>query len=107
MTSDPLTELLRAGAQQLICRAVEAELQDLLVEHSERRTMDGKAEMGRNGYLSEQELPMGLRTVTVRIPKVCSQTGGSVTFRSVRVPPVHGSRVYARDDGKSIAPHPG
>lgn len=42
-SGDPLTELLRAGAQQLIRQAVEAELQELLVQHSERRTADGKA----------------------------------------------------------------
>jgi putative transposase len=34
--ADPLTELLRVGARQLIHQAVEAELQELLVEHSER-----------------------------------------------------------------------
>jgi hypothetical protein len=33
-----LTELLRTGAEQLIYPAVEAELLELLAEHSERRT---------------------------------------------------------------------
>ncbi|WP_445083915.1 hypothetical protein [Candidatus Vondammii sp. HM_W22] len=37
---DPLTELPRSGAEQLIYQAVEAEL---LAEHVERRTEDGKA----------------------------------------------------------------
>ena len=41
--TDPLTELLRTGAEQLIYQAVEAELLELLAEHSERRTEDGKA----------------------------------------------------------------
>ena len=50
-SADPLTELLRAGAQQLICQAVEAELQELLAQHSERRTTDGNAGVVRNGYL--------------------------------------------------------
>ncbi len=36
---DPLTELPRSGAEQLIYQAVEAEL---LAEHVERRTEDGK-----------------------------------------------------------------
>ncbi len=84
---DPLTELLRTGAQQLICRAVEAELQELLAEHAERRVMDGRAGVVRNGYLPERELQTGLGPVTVRIPKVRSQTGRPVTFRSARVPP--------------------
>ncbi len=84
---DPLTELLRTGAQQLICRAVEAELQELLAEHAERRVMDGRAGVVRNGYLPERELQTGLGPVTVRIPKVRSQTGRPVTFRSALVPP--------------------
>jgi transposase-like protein len=84
---DPLTEMLRAGARQLICQAVEAELQELLAEHSERRTGDGKAGVVRNGYLPERELQTGLGPVAVRIPKVRAKTGEPVTFRSALVPP--------------------
>jgi transposase-like protein len=79
--------LLRAGAQQLICQAVEAELQELLVEHSGRRTADGKTGVVRNGYLPERELQTGVGPVTVRIPKVRARTGDPVTFRSALVPP--------------------
>jgi hypothetical protein len=35
--------MLRVGAQRLIHQAVEAELQELLAQHTERRTADGKA----------------------------------------------------------------
>jgi|GEM_PF-2863926 len=35
--SDPLTVLLRSGAQQLINQAAEAELQELLSQYSDRR----------------------------------------------------------------------
>jgi transposase-like protein len=82
-----LTELLRTGAQQLICQAVEAELQELLEQHSERRTGDGKAGVVRNGYLPERELQTGVGPVTVRIPKVRAKTGEPVIFRSALVPP--------------------
>ena len=34
--ADPLTELLRSGAERLIHRAVEVELEDLLSAHSDR-----------------------------------------------------------------------
>ncbi len=84
---DPLTELLRTGAEQLIYQAVEGELQELLAEHSERRTQDGKAGVVRNGYQPERELQTGVGPVTVRIPKVRSKTGDPVTFRSALVPP--------------------
>jgi hypothetical protein len=60
--SDPLTALLRSGAQQLINRAVEAELQELLSQHSDRRTEDGNAVVVRNGHLPERELQTGCCT---------------------------------------------
>ncbi len=85
--TDPLTELLRTGAEQLIYQAVEAELLELLAEHSERRTEDGKAGIVRNGYQPERELQTGVGPVTVRIPKVRARTGEPVTFRSALVPP--------------------
>jgi len=86
-STDLLTELLRAGARQLIEQAVEAELQELLEQHSERRTADGQAGVIRNGYLPERELQTGVGPVTVRIPKVRAKTGDPVTFRSALVPP--------------------
>ena len=84
---DPVSELLRVGAQQLIQRAVEVELVELLSQHGDRRTETGKAGVVRNGYLPERELQTGLGPVTVQIPKVRAKTGEVVTFRSALVPP--------------------
>ncbi|APZ43722.1 hypothetical protein BW247_11995 [Acidihalobacter ferrooxydans] len=70
--NDPLTELLRAGAERLIYQAVEAELETLLAEHADRRTEDGKAGVVRNGHLPARKLQTAL---------------GPVTFRSALVPP--------------------
>ena len=84
---DALTELLRSGARQLISHAVEAELQELLLAHADRRTSDGKAAVVRNGYLPEREIQTGVGPVTVRVPKVRSKTSEAVTFRSALVPP--------------------
>jgi len=47
--ADPLTELLRTGAERLIYQAVEAELRELLAEHAGRRTEKGKAGVVRDG----------------------------------------------------------
>ena len=84
---DPVTELLRVGAQQLIQQAVEAELAELLSQRGDRRTETGNAGVVRNGYLPERELQTGLGPVTVQIPKVRAKTGEAVTFRSALVPP--------------------
>lgn len=84
---DPLTDLLRVGAEKLIYQAVEAELQEQLARYSDRRTEDGRAGVVRNGFLPARELQTNLGPVTVRIPKVRSKTGEPVTFQSVLVPP--------------------
>ena len=39
--ADPLTELLRRGARDLIAQAVESELQVLLDQHAKHRLPDG------------------------------------------------------------------
>ena len=78
-TSDPLTELLKSGAQQLIRHAVEAELAEFMRRYSELQTEDGKALVVRNGHLPERELQTGLGPVTVKVPKVRSKTGEPVT----------------------------
>ncbi len=80
--TDPLTELLRAGAQNLIAQAVEIELQQWLSQYAQRLTADGKAGVVRNGYLPAREIQTGIGPVTVRIPKVRAKTGEPVTFRS-------------------------
>lgn len=84
---DPLTELLRTGAQKLIQQAVEIELKELLGRHSPRLTNDGKLSVVRNGYLPERELQTSIGPVTVKIPKVRARDGDPVTFRSALVPP--------------------
>ena len=83
----PLTELLRAGARQLIEQAVETELQELLAAHAGRLLADGRAGVVRNGDLPEREIQTGLGPITVRIPKVRVKPGEPVTVRSALVPP--------------------
>lgn len=87
VNADPLTELLRSGAQKLIQQAVEIELNALLDEHIDRRTDTGHAGVVRNGYLPEREIQTGIGQVTVKIPKVRAKTGEPVTFQSALVPP--------------------
>lgn len=84
---DPLTELLRSGAQRLIHQAVEAELAELLERYAERRDSAGRATVVRNGYLPEREVLTGVGPVKVKVPKVRSRTDEAVVFRSALVPP--------------------
>ena len=86
-STDPLTELLRSGARQLLQQAIEAEVQELLAAQSDRTLEDGRAGVVRNGHQPEREIQTGIGPVTVKIPKVRAKTGEPVTFRSALVPP--------------------
>lgn len=86
-SSDPLTELLRQGARQLIEQAVEAELSEYLQGFQNRRLEDGRAAVVRNGYHPERDIQTGVGPVTVKVPKVRSKDGHPVAFRSALVPP--------------------
>ena len=73
--TDPLTELLRSVASQLIRQVVEAELQELLAAREDRGLEDGGAGVVRNGHLLEREVETGPGPVTVSIPKVRAKPG--------------------------------
>ena len=80
--SDALSELLRAGAQQLIEQAVEAELQDYLSTMGARRDTQGRCAVVRNGHLPEREVLTGIGPVSVRVPKVRDRGGEGAVFHS-------------------------
>ena len=56
LSRDPLTELLRTGAQQLIAQAVEAELHAFLLQFSALTDEQGRQQVVRNGYLPERKV---------------------------------------------------
>lgn len=84
---DPVAQLLRTGAQQLLQVAIEAELQEFMSQFQERLLDDGRVAVVRNGHQPERELQTGIGPVTVKVPKVRSRDGEPVTFRSALVPP--------------------
>ena len=83
---DPLTDLLRQGARQLITQAVEAELQTFLKQYDDLKH-EGKPAVIRNGYLPERSIQTGIGSVTVRVPKVRDRSGSGNKFNSMLVPP--------------------
>ena len=84
---DPLTELIRRGAQELLNQAVEIELEERMAELQERRLPDGRQAVVRNGYHPERQVQTGIGPVTVQIPKIRARDGKPVVFRSALVPP--------------------
>jgi putative transposase len=85
--NDPLTELLRQGAYQLIMGSVEAELHALLAEHATKTVEGGKPAVVRNGYLPERTIQTGLGDLAVKIPKVRDRSQSGIKFNSVLLPP--------------------
>ena len=84
---DPLNELIRQGARQLLSQAIEFELEECLAELRERRLADGRRSVVRNGYHPERQVQTGIGPVTVQIPKIRARDGKPVVFRSALVPP--------------------
>ena len=85
--TDPLTELLRAGARDLIAQAVEAELALMLEQHRERLLPDGRQAVVRNGYLPERTIQTGIGDVEIKVPKVRDRSGSGINFTSALLPP--------------------
>jgi len=83
---NPLESLLKAGAQQLLTKAIEAELQQLL-EQYDAQMVEGLQRIVRNGYQPERSLQTGLGDITVKVPKVRDRAKGGVKFNSNLVPP--------------------
>ena len=87
VAADPLTEMLRQGAKDLIAQAVESELLTLLEQHQGLRLLDGRQGLVRNGYLPERTIQTGLGDVEVKVPKVRDRSGSGIRFTSALLPP--------------------
>ena len=82
-----LEELIRRGARELIQKAIEVEVQELLAEYGNVKMLGGQRAVVRNGYLPERPVLTAVGPVEVRVPKVRDRSGTGVKFNSVLVPP--------------------
>src|ERR1700747_1044739 len=67
---DPLTDILRAGARDLLARAIEIEVDTFLAGTSELTLPDGRARLVRHGYGPGRQIQTGIGPVEVARPKV-------------------------------------
>lgn len=84
---DPLTAVLRNGAKELIRKAVESELLEMLNAYSDLRLLDGRPAVVRNGYLPARKIQTGIGDVEVQVPKVRDRSGSGIHFSSQLLPP--------------------
>ncbi len=88
---DILTEVLRKGAQDMLVRAIEAEVNDYIQEHAELREETGRRLVVRNGYMPEREIQTPIGKLEVRKPRVndkrVDEEGKRLRFTSMILPP--------------------
>lgn len=88
--NSPLDEIVRSGAQQMLQSAIDAEVVDFLVRHSDRRDDRGNRLVVRNGCLPTRELLTGAGRLEVNQPRVrdnASEKEKRVSFSSTILPP--------------------
>jgi transposase-like protein len=87
----PLDELVRDGARQLLQRALELEVAEVLAQFDDLRDEAGHHRVVRNGHLPERTVLTGAGPLEVRQPRVRDRAGRDapdrVQFTSAILPP--------------------
>jgi putative transposase len=87
---DPITDILRKGARQLLAQALEVEIDLFISQFAEMRDTQGRQRIVRNGYHSERQIQSGIGPVPVRAPRVRDRetdAAARVHFQSSILPP--------------------
>jgi len=86
---DPLTEVLRKGARDLLSQAVEAEVAGFLRDFAALTDDAGRQRLVRHGHLPEREVLTGIGRVPVKVPRVRDRGTGTtkIRFTSSLLPP--------------------
>ena len=85
-----LDQVVRQGAQQMLQKAIESEVQEFLQEHQDRRDDQGKRLVVGNGYKPARRIVTGAGALEVQEPRVRDNSPnkqGRVRFRSAILPP--------------------
>ena len=83
--ADPLTEVLRSGARELLQQAVEAEVATFIAQHRELKDERERQRVVRNGYQAERTIQTGSGDVPVKQPRVRDRQG-TIKFSSSILP---------------------
>jgi putative transposase len=88
--ADPLTDILRHGARQLLAQAVEAEVTAFFAAHADLTSEDGRQRLVRHGHLPERTIQTGIGPVEVRQPRIRDRgalEGEHIRFSPTILPP--------------------
>jgi len=67
---DPLTDILRRGARQLLTQAVEAEVAAWIADHAHLTDEHGHRQVVRNGHARPRKVVTGIGPIEVTMPRV-------------------------------------
>ena len=85
-----LDELVRSGAQEMLAKALEAEVADFLAQYKDVVDEQGHRQVVRNGRLPQREIMTGAGPLEVSQPRVRDRRGANdedaVTFTSKILP---------------------
>jgi transposase-like protein len=87
---DPISDILRQGARDLLAHALEVEIEIFLNQYKDLRDETGLQRIVRNGYLPERQIQTGIGPVPVEVPRTRDrslQESERVSFRSAILPP--------------------
>ncbi len=88
-TDDPLTDILRAGARQLLAQAVEAEVEAHIAVRADLTDGNGRRRVVRHGYLPYRDIQTGFGAVGVKAPRVRDRDPGALGGRIGFTGPPH------------------
>ena len=87
---DPISDILRQGARNLLAQALEAEIAIFLNQYKDLRDGTGLQRIVRNGYLPERQIQTGIGPVPVEVPRIrdrFTQASERISFSSAILPP--------------------
>jgi putative transposase len=81
VVDDPLTDVLRSGAQRLLVQAIEAEAEAFLALMADWKLEDGRARFVRHGHGPERSIQTGIGAVPVQRAKIRDRGAGEADER--------------------------
>ncbi len=84
--TNPLEEIIRQGARQLLQTALDAEVEQILELFKEQKDENGRQRVVRNGYRPQREIVSGAGRLEVRPPRLRDRAGQE-RFTSAILPP--------------------
>jgi putative transposase len=87
INQDPLTDILRRGAQKMLAIALEAEIEAYIETHQSLQTSSNHRGVVRVGYHKERDIQTSMGPISVKVPRAKNRTNHEIEeFSSTLIP---------------------